>query len=127
MNEAYIKRKAVGAFVELFDGSVEVLSPSDVFCRVFDKNKKIIAYADVVIVQDVLSKAYPLSVPAKTITKLIDKRLNPVMIWSFFDGIIYCKLKTISGEVSFGKTSDTSPEELIITVFKKQPEILFVV
>lgn len=125
MTDAYIKRRAVGAFVNVFGGSVEILSPSDVFCKVFDNNNNLIAYIDVIVNDCAMVGSYPLKLPIKKIARLMDKRLNPTIIWAFIDGIIYCKLKNISGEISFSKPDDTSPEELIVLVTKRQKFVKF--
>jgi len=112
MKDDYIKKKASGAFVNVFGGSTELLSKSDIYCRVLDRNKTPIAYLDIIVVRKLMSGSNPLIAPKKTIQKLIDKRLNPVILWAFLDGIVYCKVKNISGEVLFGSTDSKSPEEL---------------
>jgi hypothetical protein len=50
--------------------------------------------------------AYPLPVNARKFVKLIDKRLNPVVIWACEDGIIYSKAKPLSGTISYNSDDD---------------------
>ena len=126
MKDIDIKKKAIGAFVNVFGGSVELLSPSDVFCRVYDKDKTPIAYIDVVIVRRNMVGSYPLKVTIAQLMKLAAKRLNPTIMWVFNDGLIYCKMKNISGEISFGKTDYKSPDELIVLITKRQKYIRFI-
>jgi hypothetical protein len=48
-----------------------------------------------------MREAYPLPIDAKKLIKLADKRLNPVVIWSCEDGIIYCKINKIDGTIKW--------------------------
>jgi hypothetical protein len=107
----------------VFGGSYELLSPSDVYCRVFDKDNDLIAYIDCFVVNRNVKSAYPLRVSAKSMTKLADKRLNPVVLFCMRDGVIYGKLKEISGVISwdFKNPDDTTPDELTITYYNPKP------
>jgi hypothetical protein len=125
MNDLSKKKKAIEEFTRFFGGSYELLAPSDVYCRVFDADKKPLAYIDIVLENKQMTDAYPLVVPARRILKLADKRLNPTMIWMFVDGIVYCKIKKISGEIVFGKINDNSPDELLIKIAKRQRFLRF--
>ena len=125
MNDLSKKKKAIEEFTRFFGGSYELLSPSDVYCRVFDADKKPLAYIDIIIENRQMADAYPLTAPVRKILKLADKRLNPSMIWAFVDGIVYCKIKNISGEIAFGKINDNSPDELIVKITKRQRFLRF--
>jgi hypothetical protein len=46
--------------------------------------------------------AYPLPIAARKLVKLIDKRLNPVVIWCCEDGIIYGRPEKLNGTVRNG-------------------------
>ena len=94
-----LQKNAIQSFVDLFSGSFMRLSPTDVNYKVFDKDKKIIAYADVIIEQGSIRNAYPLKIQVRKVLKLSDKRLNPVAIWYFSDGIIYGKVNELIGEL----------------------------
>ena len=84
--------KAIKKFVNLFKGSYKKLGHSDIDFRVFDKDKKIIAYVEVKGKSSNLKNAFPVYVAARKLVKLCDKRLNPVIIWACTDGIVYAKV-----------------------------------
>lgn len=93
------EKKAIELFVSMFSGSYQKLDPQDVDYKVFDKNNKLIAYAEVVGKARTMVNSYPLPVPAKKLVKLFDKRIAPVIIWSCDDGIIYAKANELRGEI----------------------------
>lgn len=94
--------KAITTFVSTFGGSFQKLDPNDIDYKVFDKDKKLIAYAEVKSVIKTMYNAYPLPVSAKKLVKLVDKRLNPVVIWCCEDGIIYGKADKLAGYIKWG-------------------------
>ena len=89
--------EAIELFTKMFNGSYSKLSPTDVDYKVFDEKGTLIAYVNVVKRVKSIHNAYPLPVKAKGVTKLLDKRLNPTIIWACEDGIIYGKLEKIRG------------------------------
>lgn len=95
------EKRAIDLFVSLFDGSYQKLDPNDIDYKVFDKDKNLIAYAEVVSVFRVMRESYPAPISAKKLLKLTDKRLNPVIIWSCEDGIIYCKVNKLDGIIKW--------------------------
>lgn len=95
------EKKAIELFVSLFNGSFQKLDPNDVDYKIFDKDKKLIAYAEVRSRFKSIYDAYPLPISAKKMVRLMDKRLNPVVIWSCDDGIIYSKISHLTGTVQF--------------------------
>jgi hypothetical protein len=92
-------KKAIDVFVNTFGGSYQKLDPSDIGYKIFDKNKNLIAYAEVCVKVQPIKYAYPLPIQAKKIIKLIDKRIASVIIWSCEDGILYAKPNEISGTI----------------------------
>ena len=95
------EKRAIDLFVSLFNGSYQKLDPNDIDYKVFDQDKNLIAYAEVVSVFRVMREAYPVPIDAKKLIKLADKRLNPVVIWSCEDGIIYCKTNKLDGSIKW--------------------------
>lgn len=95
------EKRAIDLFVSLFNGSYQKLDPNDIDYKVFDQDKNLIAYAEVVSVFRVMRESYPLPIDAKKLIKLADKRLNPVVIWSCEDGIIYCKTNKLDGTIKW--------------------------
>ena len=94
--------KAIKKIVNLFKGSYKKLGHSDIDFRVFDKDKKIIAYVEVKGKSSNLKNAFPVYVAARKLVKLCDKRLNPVIIWACTDGIVYAKVPDLIGEIRWG-------------------------
>jgi len=96
------EKKAIETFVKIFGGSFKKLGQHDVDYKVFDKDGTLIAYAEVKGRLKTMKTAYPLPVALSKLSKLIEKRLNPVLIWACDDGIIYGKVFSLVGEVKLG-------------------------
>jgi hypothetical protein len=92
-------KKAIDVFVNTFNGSYQKLDPTDVGYKIFDKNKNLIAYAEVCVKVQPIKYAYPLQINAKKLLKLIDKRMSSVMIWSCEDGILYSRPNQLLGTI----------------------------
>lgn len=97
--------KAITTFVNTFGGSFQKLDPYDIDYKVFDKDKKLIAYVEVKGRIRTMHDAYPLPIAARKVVKLVDKRLNPVIVWACEDGIIYGKVDKLKGEIKWGGRS----------------------
>lgn len=100
--------KAMKLFVSMFSGSFRKLDPLDIDYKVFDSEGQLIAYAEVKGRIRTIHNAYPLPISARKLVKLIDKRIQPVIIWACEDGIIYGKADKLVGEV---KLSGRTPRE----------------
>jgi len=96
------EKKAIETFVKTFGGSYQKLDPYDIDYKIFDENKKVIAYAEVKGRIRTMRDAYPLPISARKIIKLIDKRLNPLIIWACEDGIIYGRPENLVGQLKQG-------------------------
>jgi hypothetical protein len=111
------KKKAARTFVNMFGGSFVALSISDTDFKIFDSKKKLIAYAEVIIIDDFYDISSNLIVKIQSLLRLSNKRLNPVVIWAFNDGIVYSKVTKIEGLIKWGspkgKPSLPSTMELI--------------
>ena len=123
------EKKAIELFVSLFGGSYQKLDPFDIDFKIFDKDKKLIAYAEVKGRIRTMRDAYPLPIAAKKIVKLIDKRLAPILIWSCEDGIIYGKANKLHGEIKWGgrppRTGSSSDNELMV-YYENQKELKYI-
>ena len=95
------EKRAIDLFVNMFGGSYQKLDQNDIDYKVFDASGQLIAYAEVGSRVKTMRDAYPLGITAKKMVKLTDKRLNPVVIWSCEDGIIYAKIQGLSGTVQW--------------------------
>jgi hypothetical protein len=123
------EHKAITTFVNTFGGSFTKLDPHDIDYKVFDKDGNLIAYVEVKGRIRTIHNAYPLPVAARKIVKLVDKRLQPVIIWSCEDGIIYGKVNKLKGEIKWGgrtpRDSSFNDSELMV-YYEKQKDLRYV-
>ncbi len=123
------EKKAIELFVSIFGGSYKKLDPHDIDYKIFDKDKNLIAYAEVKGRIRSMKTAYPLPLSAKKLVKLIDKRLAPVLIWACDDGIIYGKANKLQGEIKWGgrppRDGSVNDNEMMV-YYDKQKELKYV-
>ena len=124
------EQKAIQSFVNMFNGSYKKLGENDIDYKVFDSSDKLIAYAEIKGRLRSMSEAFPLPVAARKLVKLSDKRLNPVMVWACFDGIIYCKVLDLKGVLKWGgrekRIHSYNDEELMVYFEKKDCPFKFI-
>lgn len=123
------EKKAIELFVSIFSGSFKKLDPQDIDYKVFDKDKNLIAYAEVKGRIRTIHNAYPLPLSARKLVKLIDKRITPVLIWACEDGIIYGKANELVGTLKWGgrplRENAFSDAELMV-YYDKQKSLKYV-
>lgn len=123
------EKKAIEAFVKVFGGSYQKLDPFDIDYKIFDKDKKIIGYAEIKGRIRSMRDSYPLPIAARKLVKLIDKRLNPVVIWCCEDGIIYGRPEKLKGTIRQGgrpiREGSTHDDELMV-YYDKQKGLKYV-
>lgn len=123
------ENKAIKLFVSIFSGSFKKLDPNDIDFKVFDKDNKLIAYAEVKGRIRTIRDAYPLPISARKLVKLIDKRVSPVIIWACDDGIIYGKADNLYGDIKWGgrppRVGSANDAELMV-YYDKQREFKYV-
>lgn len=95
------KNKSMDVFVNTFGGSYK--KSESLEYKILNTNGDLIAYSEVIISPNVIRFAYPLPITVTKFTKLISKRLNPVLIWSCDDGIIYSKAMNLTGIIKYDK------------------------
>lgn len=123
------ERKAIETFVKTFGGSYQKLDPLDIDFKIFDKDKKVVAYAEVKGRIRIMRDAYPLPIAARKLVKLIDKRLNPVLIWCCEDGIIYGRPEKLTGAIRQGgrpKREGSFDDEELMVYYEKQRGLKYV-
>lgn len=123
------EKKAIELFVSTFKGSFKKLDPQDIDYKVFDKDKNLIAYAEVKGRIRTMHNAYPLPLSARKLVKLIDKRITPVLIWACEDGIIYGKANKLQGEIKWGgrpPRNDSFGDNEIMVYYDKQKELKYI-
>jgi hypothetical protein len=123
------EQKAINTFVNMFKGSYKKLGPTDIDYKVFDSDGNLIAYAEIKGRIRAIRDAYPLPVSLSKLNKLIEKRLNPVLVWACDDGIIYGKVFNLVGEVRFSgrqpREGAVNDAEMMV-YFEKQKEFKYV-
>jgi hypothetical protein len=112
------EKRAIETFVKIFDGSFFKLDQNDIDYKIFDSNKQLIAYVEVVPRVRTMIESYPLSITIGKLSKLNDKRLNPTIIWSCEDGIIYGKIDKLKGIIKYDKD--------LTAYFEKQKSLKYV-
>ena len=93
--------RAILSFVSRFDGSFKKLGENDIDYLVY-KNDNPLCYVEVKGRKRSVSNSYPLPLAARKAVKLSDKRLNPVVLWSCDDGIIYGEIRKLYGNFEWG-------------------------
>jgi len=96
------EQKAIKMFVSPFKGGFLKLGDNDIDFIVSNAKGENIAYVEVKGRLKDMQNAFPLPISVKKLTKLLDKKLNPVIIWACNDGIIYAKLNEIKGIIKIG-------------------------
>lgn len=96
------EKKAIDLFVSIFKGSYKKLDQFDIDYKVSDDRGQLIAYVEVVGRMRSMKTSYPLPITLSKLNKLIEKRLNPVIVWACDDGIIYAEATKIDGVIKWG-------------------------
>jgi len=96
------EKKAIDLFVSIFKGSYKKLDKFDIDYKVSDDRGQLIAYVEVVGRMRSMKTSYPLPITLSKLNKLIDKRLNPVIVWACDDGIIYAEATKLEGVIKWG-------------------------
>lgn len=92
------EKSAIELYLKRSGNKYKKLSPSDVDFRILNDSKSLVGYADVKVLDTTMKDSFPLSVDARKIIKLRDKRLSAVMIWYCIDGILYLPIEGLKGE-----------------------------
>ena len=93
--------EAIAIFCDEYELSCRKLDEHDIDFELI-KDERIIGYAEVKGRNKTIQEAYPLPIAVRKLLKLMDKKINPVIIWKCYDGIIYGKLEKLKGEIRIG-------------------------
>jgi hypothetical protein len=118
------EKKAIDLFVSIFGGSYKKLGPQDVDYKVSDDRGQLIAYVEVVARIRSIKTSYPLPITLSKLNKLIDKRLNPVIVWACDDGIIYAEATKLEGVIKWGGIPPRNDEMMVY--YDKQKTMKYV-
>ena len=111
-----IQKKSLAAFAQIKGLDYKKLGHQDVGYKLISINNITQGYAEVCITNQNIKNAFPLKILARKLVKLIDKRLNAVIIWGCQDGILYINPTKIKGEAEWCPKN----EDLIITFTNKK-------
>lgn len=100
------EKQAIELYLRRLGGSYKKLSPDDVDFRILGENKSVIGYAEVKVLDTEMKHSFPLTVKARKIIKLRDKRLHAVMIWSCIDGIYYLPIEGLVGRALWSEEGE---------------------
>jgi hypothetical protein len=118
------EKNAIEKFVNVFKGSYKKLDPYDIDFKIFNEDKKHIAFVEVKGRNKDMSNAYPLPISLEKVAKLMAKKMVSVVIWACNDGIIYAQVKDLIGEVKWGgrppREGAVNDEELMIYYAKQK-------
>lgn len=109
------KDAAIKRFCSEFSLSYKKLGYGDVDYILFNNKGATIAFVGVVIPDSgSVFEDTPLDVTLTLVSKLQDKRLSPILIWGFNDGIAFSKVMKLEGSVYVSENKYGS-EELMIS------------
>ena len=118
--------KCIDFFCNTFELTYTKLGENDIDYSLH-KNGKLLYYAEVKGRNRNISDAYPLPIACRKLVKLQDKKVNPVIIWACFDGIIYGKTEDIYGMIYTGgrKPRENSVNDIeFMAYFSKQSKLI---
>ena len=103
-------------FCNTFKLTYSKLTDNDIDFSLY-KDGKLIAYAEVKGRNRNVLEAYPLPIACRKLVKLQDKKINPIIIWDCYDGIIYGRIEQIEGKIKVGgrkpRDQSTNDSELM--------------
>lgn len=109
-------------FCNTFKLTYSKLTDNDIDFSLY-KDEKLIAYAEVKGRNRNVLEAYPLPIACRKLVKLQDKKINPIIIWDCYDGIIYGRIEQIEGKIKVGgrKPRDQSTNDIeLMAYYEKQ-------
>ena len=109
-------------FCNTFKLTYSKLTDNDIDFSLY-KDGKLIAYAEVKGRNRNVLEAYPLPIACRKLVKLQDKKINPIIIWDCYDGIIYGRIEQIEGKIKVGgrKPRDQSTNDIeLMAYYEKQ-------
>ena len=97
------EQQAIERFIKLRPQlKFKKLGPNQIDYKILNQQGVPVSYVEVKGRNKNISNAYPLPISASKVVKLCQPRLNPIIIWSCYDGIIYGEVTKITGEFRWG-------------------------
>lgn len=125
----YKKIMAVEKYLSVFNSSCNLGLN---YQRIVDSHFKIMdepnafGYVEVVVRLRTMRDSYPLPIEVSKLSRLIAKRLNPVVIWSCEDGIIYAKAEDLRGEILMNYPSPGIKSKELMAYYERQKVLRYV-
>ena len=88
------ENKAIETFLKPFNGTFDKLGCNDIDFKIYDSKNNLLAFVEVKGRLRNMANAFPLPISVKKLIKLIDKKINPIVIWA--------EVKDLKGELRIG-------------------------
>ena len=122
------EQRAITKFCSLFDLTFRKLGENDIDFQIF-KSDRLVGFVEVKGRHRIIADAYPLPIAIRKLNKLqgeLAPREDPVIVWACHDGIIYGKVRNITGTVRYGgrKVRDgASNDQELMAYFNPQEDL----
>ena len=122
------EQRAITKFCSLFDLTFRKLGENDIDFQIF-KSDSLVGFVEVKGRHRIIADAYPLPIAIRKLNKLqgeLAPREDPVIVWACHDGIIYGKVRNITGTVRYGgrKVRDgASNDQELMAYFNPQEDL----
>ena len=122
------EQRAITKFCSLFDLPFRKLGENDIDFQIF-KSDRLVGFVEVKGRHRIIADAYPLPIAIRKLNKLqgeLAPREDPVIVWACHDGIIYGKVRNITGTVRYGgrKVRDgASNDQELMAYFNPQEDL----
>ena len=122
------EQRAITKFCSLFDLTFKKLGENDIDFQIF-KSDRLVGFVEVKGRHRIIADAYPLPIAIRKLNKLqgeLAPREDPVIVWACHDGIIYGKVRNITGTIRYGgrKVRDgASNDQELMAYFNPQEDL----
>lgn len=122
------EQRAITKFCSLFDLTFRKLGENDIDFQIF-KSDRLVGFVEVKGRHRIIADAYPLPIAIRKLNKLqgeLAPREGPVIVWACHDGIIYGKVRNITGTIRYGgrKVRDgASNDQELMAYFNPQEDL----
>ena len=122
------EQRAITKFCSLFDLTFRKLGENDIDFQIF-KSERLVGFVEVKGRHRIIADAYPLPIAIRKLNKLqgeLAPREDPVIVWACHDGIIYGKVRNITGTIRYGgrKVRDgASNDQELMAYFNPQEDL----
>ncbi len=115
--------KAITAYTKVKGGKFKKLGEHDIDFQILNDSNDIEAYVEVKGRNRLMHSAFPLPISLFKLSKLENKHIKAIVIWSCKDGMYFANIEDIIGEVRFGGRTPregASHDEQLMVYYDKQ-------